>query len=99
MKFYVIEKEALDELWSAETLGEIIRIGFNRVDVEDIDGKVYNCYDIVDDKVRGERFDWDKKETEIKWFGIDRPIDNGTIYLDRDEDYYTVVNVKIEKEQ
>lgn len=99
MKFYVMEKEALEELWSAETLGEIVRIGFNRVDVEDTDGKLYNCYDISGDKVRGEAWDWNEKETKVKWFDLDTPIDNSTIYLDRDEDHYTIINVKILKEQ
>lgn len=99
MKFYVIEKEALEELWRAETLGEIVRIGFNRVDVEDTDGKLYNCYDISGGKVRGEAWDWSEKETKVKRFDLDTPIDNGTIYLDRDEDHYTIINVKILKEQ
>lgn len=99
MKFYVMEKEALDELWRAETLGEIVRIGFNRVDVEDTDGKLYNCYDISGGKVRGEAWDYHEQETKVKWFDLDTPIDNGTIYLDRDEDHYTIINVKILKEQ
>lgn len=32
MRFFMAEKEAFDELGASETLGDIIRIGFNRVD-------------------------------------------------------------------
>lgn len=95
MRFYLCEQEAFDELGASETLGDIVRIGFNRVDVEDTDGKTYTCYDITGDKVRGEAWDWRAKETTVKWFDNDTPIDQHTIYLDRDEDQYTIVGVKI----
>lgn len=99
MRFYLCEQEAFDELGASETVGDIVRIGFNRVDVEDTDGKTYNCYDIVGDKVRGEAWDYDKKETIIKWFDNDTPIDQYTISIDRDEDQYTIISVKVYKEK
>ena len=43
MRFFMAEREAFEELGASETLGDIIRIGFNRVDFIHKDGKKYEC--------------------------------------------------------
>ena len=56
MRFYTAEREAFDELGASETLGDIIRIGFNRVDFIDKDGKKYACWEMSgNNKVLGHR--------------------------------------------
>ena len=94
MRFHIAENQAFEELGASETLGDVVRVGFNRVDFEPENGKVYNCYELSGGKVRGERWDYEKQETDVKWFDENIPIDQSTIYLDRDEDQFTIVGVK-----
>ena len=93
MKFYMAEKEAFDELGASETLGDIIRIGFNRVDFIDKDGKRFECWEMSGkNKVLGHRYE-DGEYADLELDG-DTPIDQYSIMLDRDEDDYTIIQVK-----
>lgn len=93
MKFYMAEKEAFDELGASETLGDIIRIGFNRVDFISKDGKRFECWEMSgNNKVLGHRYE-DGEYVDLELDG-DTPIDQDSIMLDRDEDYYTIIQVK-----
>lgn len=93
MKFFMAEKEAFDELGASETLGDIIRIGFNRVDFIDKDGKRFECWEMSGkNKVLGHRYE-DGEYADLELDG-DTPIDQDSIMLDRDEDYYTIIQVK-----
>lgn len=93
MKFYMAEKEAFDELKASETLGDIIRIGFNRVDFIDKDGKKFECWEMSgNNKVLGHRYE-DGEYTDLELDG-DITIDKHSIIVDRDEDYYTIIQVK-----
>ena len=93
MRFYMAEKEAFDELGASETLGDIIRIGFNRVDFIDKDGKKFECWEMSsDNKVLGHRYE-DGEYADLELDG-DTPIDKHSIIVDRDEDYYTIIQVK-----
>lgn len=93
MKFYMAEQEAFDELGASETLGDIIRIGFNRVDFTDKDGKIFECWEMSGkNKVIGYRYeDGESVSTELDG---DIPIDQLGICIDRDEDNYTIISVK-----
>lgn len=93
MKFYMAEKEAFDELEASETLGDIIRIGFNRVDFIDKDGKKLECWEMSgNNKVLGHRYE-DGEYADFELDG-DITIDKNSIIVDRDEDYYTIIQVK-----
>lgn len=93
MKFFMAEKEAFDELGASETLGDIIRIGFNRVDFIDKDGKRFECWEMSGkNKVLGHRYE-DGEYVDLELDG-DTPIDQGSIMLDRDEDDYTIIQVE-----
>lgn len=93
MRFFMAEKEAFDELGVSETLGDIIRIGFNRVDFIDKDGKKFECWEMSGkNKVLGHRYE-DGEYADLELDG-DTPIDQHSIIVDRDEDYYTIIQVK-----
>ena len=93
MRFYMAEKEAFDELEASETLGGIIRIGFNRVDFIDKDGKKFECWEMsVKNKVLGHRYE-DGEYADLELDG-DITIDKNSIIVDRDEDNYTIIQVK-----
>lgn len=93
MRFYLAEKEAFDELGTSETLGDIIRIGFNRVDFIDKNGKKFECWEMSGkNRVLGHRYE-DGEYADLELDG-DTPIDQHSIIVDRDEDYYTIIQVK-----
>lgn len=93
MKFYMAEKEAFDELGASETLGDIIRIGFNRVDFIDKDGKKFECWEMFNSKtVIGNCYE--DGEYQTVRLDADITIDQHSIIVDRDEDYYTIIQVK-----
>lgn len=93
MKFFMAEKEAFDELNASETLGDIIRIGFNRVDFIDKDGKRFECWEMSgNNKVLGHRYE-DGEYVDLELDG-DTPIDQYSISIDRDDDQYTIVSVE-----
>lgn len=93
MKFFMAEKEAFDELGASETLGDIIRIGFNRVDFIDKDGKKFECWEMFNSKtVIGNRYE--DGEYQTVRLDADITIDQHSIIVDRDEDYYTIIQVK-----
>lgn len=95
MKFYLAEKEAFDELSRAQTLGDVVRIGFNRVDFKDKNGEWFECYDIVGDgKVCAYARVDDNGNTKSSELSPDIVIDQLETALDRDEDQYTIVSVK-----
>lgn len=94
MKLYMAEKEAFDELADAQTLGDVVRIGFNRVDFKDKNGDCYECYDITDGKwVLGYKKSAGAEDKHVK-LPIDIEIDQYETALDRDEDQYTIVSVE-----
>ena len=85
MRFFMAEREAFEELGASETLGDIIRIGFNRVDFIDKVGKKFECWEMSGkNKVLGHRYEDDGDTT----------IDKHSIIVDRDEDNYTIIQVK-----
>lgn len=93
MKFFMAEKEAFDELGASETLGDIIRIGFNRVDFTNKDGKKFECWELYNSKtVIGNCYE--DGEYQTVRLDADTPIDQHSIMLDRDEDYYTIILVE-----
>lgn len=93
MKFFMAEQEAFDELGASETLGDIIRIGFNRVDFTNKDGKRFECWEMSGkNKVLGHRYE-DGEYADLELDG-DTPIDQCSICIDRDEDQYTIISVK-----
>lgn len=93
MRFFMAEKEAFDELGASETLGDIIRIGFNRVDFIDKDGKLFECWEMSGkNKVLGHRYE-DGEYADLELDG-DTAIDKHSIIVDRDEDYCTIIQVK-----
>lgn len=93
MRFYLAEREAFEELEASETLGDIIRIGFNRVDFIDKDGKKFECWEMSgNNKVLGHRYE-DGEYTDLELDG-DITIDKHSIIVDRDEDNYTIIQVK-----
>lgn len=93
MRFYMAEKEAFEELEASETLGDIIRIGFNRVDFIDKDGKKFECWEMSgNNKVLGHRYE-DGEYADFELDG-DITIDKHSIILDRDEDNYTIILVE-----
>lgn len=93
MRFYLAEREAFEELEASETLGDIIRIGFNRVDFIDKDGKKFECWEMSgNNKVLGHRYE-DGEYADFELDG-DITIDKNSIIVDRDEDYYTIIQVK-----
>ena len=93
MRFYMAEREAFEDLGASETLGEIIRIGFNRVDFIDKDGKKFECWEMsANNKVLGHRYE-DGEYADLELDG-DTTIDKHSIIVDRDEDYYTIIQVK-----
>ena len=95
MRFYIAEREAFDELGACETLGDVVRIGFYRVDFEDKNGDWYECYDITEDKwVIGYKRSAGADEDKHVKLPIDIEIDQFETKLDRDEDNYTIVSVK-----
>ena len=92
MRFYMAEREAFDELRASETLGDIIRIGFDRVDFIDKDGKKFECWEMSgNNKIIGCRYE-DGEYTDLG-LDVDTPIDKHSIIVDRDEDYYTIIQV------
>ena len=93
MRFYMEEKEAFEELEASETLGDIIRIGFNRVDFIDKDGKRFECWEMTgNNKVLGHSYE-DGEYADLELDG-DTTIDKHSIIVDRDEDNYTIIQVK-----
>ncbi len=95
MRFYMAEKEAFDELGACETLGDVVRIGFNRVDFKDKNGDWYECYDITESKwVIGYKRNANAGEDKHVKLPIDIEIDQFETALDRDEDQYTIVIVE-----
>lgn len=95
MKFYMAEKEAFDSLSRAQTLGDVVRIGFNRVDFKDKNGKWFECYDITGDgKVYAYTRVDNNGNTKHSELSQDIVIDQFETALDRDEDQYTIVSVK-----
>lgn len=93
MRFFMAEKEAFDELGASETLGDIIRIGFNRVDFINKDGKKFECWEMSGkNKVLGHRYE--DGEYQTVRLDADITIDQHSIIADRDEDYYTIIQVK-----
>ena len=93
MRFYLAEKEAFDELEMSETLGDIIRIGFNRVDFIDKDGKKFECWEMSgNNKVLGHRYE-DGEYADLELDG-DITVDKNSIIVDRDEDNYTIIQVE-----
>ena len=93
MRFYMAEKEAFDELEESETLGDIIRIGFNRVDFINSDGKKFECWEMSgNNKVLGHRYE-DGEYADLELDG-DITIDKHSIIVDRDEDNYTIIQVE-----
>lgn len=93
MRFYLAEREAFEELEASETLGDIIRIGFNRVDFIDKDGKKFECWEMSgNNKVLGHRYE-DGEYADFELDG-DITIDKHSIIVDRDEDNYTIIQVK-----
>lgn len=93
MRFYIAEQEALEELSASETLGDIIRIGFNRVDFRDKDGHSYECYEITEGKYVM-AYHYQDGENTMERLDVDIPIDQHSICIDRDEDQYTIISVK-----
>ena len=93
MKFYLAEKESFDNLSRAQTLGDVVRIGFNRVDFKDKDGHSYECYEITDGKYVISYHCQDGDSIMERLDG-DIPIDQLETEIDRDEDQYTIVSVK-----
>ena len=93
MKFYMAEKEAFDELGASETLGDVVRIGFNRVDFRDKDGHSYECYEITEGKYVM-AYHYQEGENTMERLDIDIPIDQCSIGIDRDEDQYTIISVR-----
>lgn len=93
MKLYMAEKEAFDELAGAQTLGDVARIGFNRVDFTDKDGKHYECYELIGG---GKVNAYHRQEGENVMGELDGDImiDQMSVCIDRDEDQYTIVSVK-----
>lgn len=90
MKLYMAEKEAFDDLADAQTLADVVRIGFNRVDFKDKDGKRYECYELIGgNKVSAYASDGGQVE-----FDGDIMIDQMSVCIDRDEDQYTIVSVE-----
>ena len=93
MRFFMAEKEAFEELNASQTIGDIIRIGFNRVDFINKDGKKFECWEMSGkNKVLGHRYE-DGEYADLELDG-DTPIDQHSIIVDRDEDYYTIIQVK-----
>lgn len=93
MKFYMAEKEAFDELADAQTLADVVRIGFNRVDFTDKNGKHYECYELIGG---GKVNAYHRQEGEEIIGELDGniPIDQMSVCIDRDEDHYTIVSVE-----
>lgn len=91
MKFFMAEREAFEELEASRTLGEIVRIGFNRVDFIDKDGEMFECWEMMGNKVIGHQYK-DGEPVEIKIDG-DTTIDQCSVLIDRDEDNYTIIQV------
>lgn len=93
MKLYMAEKEAFDELAGAQTLGDVVRIGFNRVDFTDKDGKRYECFELIGGgKVNA--YHYQEGEDVMSELDGDIMIDQMSVCLDRDEDQYTIVSVE-----
>ena len=93
MRFFMAEKEAFDELGASETLGDIVRIGFNRVDFIDKDGKRFECWEFFNkDTVIGNHYE--EGEFQTVRLDADITIDQHSIIVDRDEDYYTIIQVE-----
>lgn len=94
MRFYIAEREALEEARAAETIGDLIRIGFNRVDFKRLDGYTYECWEFANGKeVQAYR----RPSCEPVNLPADIKIDRRRMYFDKDEDGYTIVEVE-EKE-
>lgn len=100
MKLYMAEMEAFDELAGAQTLADVVRIGFNRVDFTNKDGKRYECWEMSgDNEVIGNTYGSDQEgadEFGVKQTRLDgnTPIDQMSVCIDRDEDQYTIVSVE-----
>ena len=93
MRFYMAEKEAFDELGACETLGDVVRIGFNRVDFKNKNGKSFECFEMFDkNTVIGNCYE--DGEYQTVRIDADTPIDQCSIILDRDEDQFTIVSVR-----
>lgn len=93
MKLWQAEKQAFEELESAETLGDIMRIGFNRVDFTDKTGKHYELYELTGgEEISGNTWGEDYKMQAVK-ISANIAIDSDSVEIDRDEDQYTTVSV------
>lgn len=94
MKLWQAEKQAFDDLAGAETLGDIMRIGFNRVNFTDKAGKYSELYELSgDNKASGTTWGKDYR-TESVEISTDILIDSDSVELDKDEDGYTIISVK-----
>ena len=92
MKLYLAEKEAFETLGASETLGDVIRIGFNRVDFIDKDGNKFECWEMAGrNTVLGHQYK-DGEYVDLELNG-NTPIDQYSICIDRDEDQYTIIQV------
>lgn len=91
MRFYIAERDALEEARAAETIGDLIRIGFNRVDFKRLDGYTYECWEFANGKeVQAYR----RPSGEPVNLPADIKIDRHRMYFDKDEDGYTIVEVE-----
>lgn len=91
MRFYIAERDALEEARAAETIGDLIRIGFNRVDFKRLDGYTYECWEFANGKeVQAYR----RPSGEPVILSADIKIDRHRVYFDKDEDGYTIVEVE-----
>ena len=91
MRFYIAERDALEEARAAETIGDLIRIGFNRVDFKRLDGNTYECWEFANGKeVQAYR----QPSCEPVKMPADIKIDRRRMYFDKDEDGYTIVEVE-----
>ena len=91
MRFYIAERDALEEARAAETIGDLIHIGFNRVDFKRLDGYTYECWEFANGKeVQAYR----RPSCESVNLPSDIKIDRRRMYFDKDEDGYTIVEVE-----
>lgn len=95
MKFYLAEMEMYENVKEAKTLEDFVRIGFSHVEFKSKRGEMFYCYEMIGDH-------------EVEGYPIHRAdpslerIDGGTevefVGFDKDDDGYTIVEVKEVKE-
>lgn len=94
MKFYLAEMEMYENVNEAKTLEDFIRIGFSHVEFKNKRGEVLYCYEMIGDH-QVEAYPIHRADPTVE--RLDGSIEVDFVGFDKDDDGYTIVEIKERK--